>query len=70
MPDPSLYKENREIRLGNIEILPGSSTRVNYNVGTLPSGNRVSIHMEAFRSDNPGPHIMLIGGVTVMKSME
>lgn len=63
MPDPSLYKENREIRLGNIEILPGSSTRVNYNVGTLPSGNRVSIHMETFRSENPGPHIMLIGGV-------
>lgn len=63
MPDQSLYKETRELRLGNIEIFPGSSSMVNYNVGSLPSGNRVSIHMETFRSANPGPHIMIIGGV-------
>jgi len=63
MPDQYLYKETREIRLGNIEILPGSSSKVNYNVGALPSGNRVSIHMETFRSTHPGPHVMIIGGV-------
>ena len=63
MHDPSLYKEIREITLGNIEIHPGQSSRVNYNVGSLPSGNRVSIHMETFRSSAPGPHVLIIGGV-------
>lgn len=63
MLDPSLYKDFRPIHLGNNEIMPGTSSKVSYSVGNLPSGTRVSIHMEVFRSDQPGPHVLIIGGV-------
>ena len=63
MLDPSLYKDFRPIHLGNNEILPGTSAKVSYSVGNLPSGTRVAIHMEVFRSTMPGPHVLIIGGV-------
>ncbi len=63
MPDLSLYKEIRRIHLGSNEILPGTSTKASYNVGNLPSGTRVAIQMEIFRSTEPGPHVLIIGGV-------
>jgi uncharacterized protein len=63
MLDPSLYSAFRTIQLGNTEILPGTTAKVNYNVGNLPSGTRVAIHMEVVRSKAPGPHVMIIGGV-------
>lgn len=63
MLDPSLYKDFRPIHLGNNEILPGTSSKVSYSVGNLPSGTRVAIHMEVFRSTLPGPHVLIIGGV-------
>lgn len=63
MLDPSLYKDFRPIHLGNNEILPGTSSKVSYGVGNLPSGTRVAIHMEVFRSTLPGPHVLIIGGV-------
>ena len=63
MPDPSLYKKIRPLHLGNNEILPGTSSKASYSVGNLPSGTRVAIQMEVFRSDKPGPHVLVIGGV-------
>src|SRR6188472_1865413 len=63
MLDPSLYHDKRELILGNTEILPGNAVKVNYMVGHLPSGARMSIHMEVFRSSAPGPHVLIIGGV-------
>jgi len=63
MPDQSLYKEIRQIHLSNNEIMPGTSTKASYSVGNLPSGTRVAIQMEIFRSSRPGPHILIIGGV-------
>jgi len=63
MLDPSLYKDFRPVHLGNNEILPGTSSKVSYSVGNLPSGTRVAIQMEIFRSTIPGPHVLIIGGV-------
>jgi hypothetical protein len=63
MLDPSLYKDFRPIHLGNNEILPDTSAKVSYSVGNLPSGTRVAIQMEIFRSPKPGPHVLIIGGV-------
>lgn len=63
MLDPSLYKEIRRIQLGNNEIQPGTISKANYSVGNLPSGTRVAIHMEIFRGAQPGPHVIIIGGV-------
>lgn len=63
MLDPSLYNQTRIIHLGQSEILPGTTSRANYSVGSLPSGTRVTIHMEVYRGPAPGPHVMIIGGV-------
>ena len=63
MFDPSLYREFRKIQIGNTEIHPGTQAKSNYIVGALPSGTRVGIQMEIFRSPLPGPHVLLIGGV-------
>ncbi len=63
MHDPSLYKDFRPIHLGNNEILPGTSSKASYSVGNLPSGTRVAIQMEVFRSARPGPHVLILGGV-------
>ena len=63
MPDQSLYKEIRQVHLGNNEIMPGTTTKASYSVGNLPSGTRVVIQMEIFRSPLPGPHVLIIGGV-------
>ena len=63
MPDPSLYKDFRPIHLGNNEILPGATSKASYSIGNLPSGTRLSVHMDVFRSSKPGPHVLIIGGI-------
>lgn len=63
MLDHSHFGEYRKIELSGQEILPGESTKVNFNVGNLPTGTRVAIQMEVFRSVHPGPHVLVIGGV-------
>ena len=37
--------------------------KISYQVGQLPSGTRLSIHLEIIRSKLPGPHVLMIGGV-------
>ena len=63
MLDPLLYRDSRELMLGNTAVLPGEAVKVNYMVGHLPSGSRVAIQMDVFRSSVPGPHVLIIGGV-------
>lgn len=63
MLNPLWYKDHRPLHLGNHEVLPGNSSKASYSVGNLPSGTRVAIQMEVFRSDRPGPHVLIIGGV-------
>ena len=45
------------------EFPPGSSGLVRINAGRLPSGNRISIFTYIFRSKNPGPTVLLLGGM-------
>lgn len=47
----------------NTEILEGQRAVVKIPVGELPSGNRINIHAHIFRSKEPGPCILLLGGV-------
>jgi len=63
MLDPSLYKEVRKIQIGNTDIPAGFGTKANYFVGFLPSDTKVAIQMEIFRSDQPGPHVLIVGGL-------
>ncbi|MDQ3142552.1 MAG: succinylglutamate desuccinylase/aspartoacylase family protein [Bacteroidota bacterium] len=41
----------------------GSSGLVRINAGKLPSGNRISIFTYVFRSKNPGPTALFLGGM-------
>lgn len=41
----------------------GSSGLVRINAGKLPSGNRISIFTYVFRSKNPGPTVLFLGGM-------
>ncbi len=49
--------------LANGEFYPGQSGTVELVAGQLPSGNPVSIRAHVFRSYQPGPIILFIGGV-------
>ncbi len=63
MLDLSRYKEERKVSFSGVEIAPGESSSVNFNVGNLPTGTRVNIQLEVFRGEMPGPHVLIIGGV-------
>jgi predicted deacylase len=63
MQGPSMYDVVRKIQIGNTTILPGVTTKANYAVGSLPSDTKVDIHIEVHRSEKPGPHILLVGGI-------
>ncbi|HEX5624772.1 MAG TPA: succinylglutamate desuccinylase/aspartoacylase family protein [Saprospiraceae bacterium] len=51
------------ITLQGQEFPPGSSGLVRINAGKLPSGNRISIFTYVFRSRNPGPVVLFLGGM-------
>lgn len=45
------------------EIYPGQEETIKINVGRLPSDTRIHIFAHVYRSKNPGPTVLLIGGV-------
>lgn len=51
------------IEIDNISVYPGEYAMANINVGRLPSDTRIDIKAHIFRSKNPGPCILVIGGV-------
>jgi uncharacterized protein len=53
--DPILLQKN--------EILPGQQVTAKLNAGTLPSGSNLSLIAHVFRSKNPGPCLLLSGGI-------
>ena len=57
-----MNEENHFI-LQNQEFPPGSSGLVRLQAGKLPSGNRISIFAYVFRSKNPGPTALFLGGM-------
>ncbi len=59
---PKHNHENSMVIEGN-EIGPGDSKSISINVGRLPSDTRINILAHVFRSKNPGPCILLLGGV-------
>ncbi len=52
-----------DIILQGQKFSPGSYGMVRINAGSLPSGNRISIFAYVFRSKNPGPSILFMGGM-------
>ncbi|MCB0633381.1 MAG: succinylglutamate desuccinylase/aspartoacylase family protein [Saprospiraceae bacterium] len=51
------------MQINGTEIQPGEQTSLKLSVGQLPSGTRISIHAHVFRSKNPGPSLLVLGGV-------
>jgi len=51
------------IKIGNQSIFPGESSITRINVGRLPSDTPIDIMAHVFRSKNPGPCVLVVGGV-------
>lgn len=51
------------INIGNLRVFPGENGMARINVGRLPSDTKIDIVAHIFRSKNPGPCILLLGGV-------
>jgi len=51
------------IQIGSQSVYPGESTTARLNVGRLPSDTPIDIVAHVYRSKNPGPCVLLIGGV-------
>ena len=49
--------------INGIEILPGKNALVKIKVGDLPSGTSINLFAHVFRSKNPGPTMLVLGGV-------
>ncbi len=49
--------------IDNTVLHPGENAMVKLNVGRLPSDTRISILTHVYRSKNPGPCVLLLGGV-------
>lgn len=45
------------------DIAPGERTSIKLSVGRLPSGTAISIHAHLYRSSEPGPTLLVLGGV-------
>jgi len=45
------------------EIAPGQNEVVRLNVARLPSGTVISLRLHIYRSKNPGPTVLIMGGV-------
>lgn len=45
------------------EIAPGQNTTIRLTAGRLPSGTRISVKAHIYRATNPGPTLMVLGGV-------
>lgn len=55
--------EPKNITILNQTIEPGQKALVKMNVGRLPSGTRISINAHVFRSNQPGPTVLISAGV-------
>jgi len=51
------------IEIGGVSVYPGEYALANINVGRLPSDTKIDIKAHIFRSKNPGPCILVLGGV-------
>lgn len=53
----------KEIIINKQRIEPGDNASVAINVGRLPSDTKINIEAHIFRSENPGPTVLILGGV-------
>jgi len=51
------------IKINGSIVQPGERKKVKVSVGTLPSGTKIFIEAHVFRSQEPGPCLLVVGGV-------
>lgn len=56
-------KKMREININNTDIGPGQNQSVKMFIGRLPSGNKIYINANVYRSKKPGPTVLLLAGM-------
>lgn len=49
--------------INKTEIKPGTDVTLKIPVASLPSGTRINLFAHVYRSENPGPTMLVIGGV-------
>ena len=54
---------SKEFILNKKKILPGQNEIIKLNVARLPSGTVINLRAHVFRSKNPGPTLLVMGGV-------
>ena len=52
-----------EFILNKKKIKPGQNANVQLHVARLPSGTVINLRIHVFRSENPGPTLLVMGGV-------
>ena len=55
--------QEEDLLIGEEVIKPGEHKVAKILVGQLPSSNKIHIRAHVFRSENPGPKMLLLGGV-------
>lgn len=56
-------KTKKTFAINNEEVLPGQQTVIKLKIGQLPSGTKIFIYLHVYRSINPGPTMMVMGGL-------
>ena len=51
------------ISIAGYHVLPGEKTVIGLNVGSLPSDTKIYINVFVFRGEEPGPVMLVLGGV-------
>ncbi len=51
------------ISIAGYKVLPGDKTVIGLNVGSLPSDTKIYINVFVFRGEEPGPVMLVLGGV-------
>jgi uncharacterized protein len=57
------HQHDQPILLKDQAIQKGETAAVKLNAGTLPSGSSISLIAHVYRSEEPGPCILLLGGI-------
>ncbi|MFT4533123.1 MAG: putative deacylase [Saprospiraceae bacterium] len=59
----SKHPFEKPIEIAGLSVHPGEYALANISVGTLPSDTTINIKAHIFRSKNPGPCLLMLGGV-------
>jgi len=55
--------KHKSLVIDRVSVEPGEREQINLFVSRLPSGNRINVQSYVFRSSQPGPTVLVMGGV-------